>query len=139
MSSKRKRGGELLPWLTAKQDNKEGRFLQVGNSLLLDKRFQKLNTGARQLYFCIAMEAGGKKTVAFPHSAAKKYGFPKSSFERFIKILQEQGYIERIENGSYSQFAPNVYQISLAWRTKPAPHFGESKALNIPHYGEGKG
>lgn len=122
--TKHKSGGLLLPWLSAKPDGREGRFLQVGNSLLLDKRFQELSTGARQLYLCIAMESGGKREVGFPHSAAKKYGFPSTSFERYVKELQTAGFVEKVEDGNMLQFKPSVYRLTTAWKTKVPPQSG---------------
>lgn len=58
--SKRKHGPTIVPALSAKVDNKEKRFIQVGNSLLLSKQFHALSTGSRFLYFCMAMESGGR-------------------------------------------------------------------------------
>lgn len=122
---KRKSGSTLLPWLTAKPDGKERRFIQVGNSLVLDARFQALSTGARWLYLALCMEAGGKREVAFPHRAAKKFGIASTSFDRYIVELQRVGFVTRVEDGSFAQFAPAVYRFSLAWRTEPAPQAGE--------------
>ena len=114
----------LLPWLTARADGREGRFLQLGNSLILDCRFQALSPGARWLYLALCLEAGGKREVAFPHRAAKKYGIAATSFDRHISELQKAGFVTRVEDGNYAQFAPAVYRFSLAWRTEPAPHSG---------------
>ena len=69
--SKRKCGPALLPHLSAKADNKEKRFIQVGNSLLLSKQFHALSTGSRFLYFCMAMESGGRKNFILPQKDAK--------------------------------------------------------------------
>ena len=91
----RKNKGSLLPWLSAKRDGRDGRFVQVGNSLLLDKRFQKLKPAAQMLYICMSMEAGGKSGVAFPHGAARKYGFSDSTFDRNIRKLIDSGFIEK--------------------------------------------
>ena len=46
----------ILPWLSAKPDSREGRFTQIGNSLLLSPKFKELTTGARSLYISMAME-----------------------------------------------------------------------------------
>lgn len=118
-------GATLLPWLTARQDCKELRFIQVGNTLLLDKRYQALSTGARCLYQDMLMEAGGKPTVEFSRGTAqKKYGVPKNSFSRYITELKDAGFIVVEQDGNFYQFAPNVYRFSLEWRTKPAPQIG---------------
>ena len=53
MGSRRRGRDTIKPWLSARLDCKEGRFVQVGNSLLLSKEFQALTAGARFLYLCI--------------------------------------------------------------------------------------
>lgn len=55
---KRKTGGVMLPWLSTRPDNKEGRFLMVGNSFLLSEKVQALSADARFMYLSMAMEAG---------------------------------------------------------------------------------
>lgn len=119
---RRRSGATLLPGLSAKLDGKEGRFLQVGNSLLLDPGFQFLTSGARWLYLCLAMEAGGKKTVAFSRGVtARKYGVPKNSFSRYMSELIQEGFITKLEGGDFLQFAPAVYEFSMAWKSRSAP------------------
>ena len=72
--SKRKHGPTIVPALSAKVDNKEKRFIQVGNSQLLSKQFHALSTGSRFLYFCMAMESGGRKNFILPQKDAKSTG-----------------------------------------------------------------
>lgn len=115
----------MLPWLSAKPDGREGRFTQIGNTLLLDKRFQNLSVGARWLYICIANESGGKRELKFPHRAARKYNIPPTSFDRYIKELREKGFITLAGGMDYGQFQENVYRFSFDWKTESAPHFGE--------------
>lgn len=69
--SKRKHGPTIVPALSAKVDNKEKRFIQVGNLLLLSKQFHALSTGSRFLYFRMAMESGGRKNFILPQKDAK--------------------------------------------------------------------
>ncbi len=69
--SKRKHGPTIVPPLSANVDNKEKRFIQVGNSLLLSKQFHALSTGSRFLYLCMAMESGGRKDFILPQKDAK--------------------------------------------------------------------
>ena len=73
MSKKKTVYDGITAWMSAKADNKEKRFIQVGNSLLLSKEFQKLGVGARCLYMCMAMESAGKRGFEFPLSAAKSH------------------------------------------------------------------
>lgn len=115
----------ICPWLSGRLDCREGRFVQLGNSLLLSKSFQKLTAGAQILYICLTMEAAGKPAVKFSHGAAKKYGIAPTTFDRAIKQLCEAGFVEFVEDDNLYQFATNVYRFSNAWKADPAPHFGE--------------
>ena len=105
-------------WMSARQDCKEGRFVQVGNSLLLSEAFQKLSMGARNLYLCMAMESGGKRAFTFPQSAGKKYGFPPRSMRRYQQELLDAGFVELESSGRFTR-EKNAYLFSTQWR--PAP------------------
>lgn len=118
---------EIKPWLSERLDHKEGRYIQVGNSLMLSKRFQVLKPNTRFLYLCMALESGGKPNVQFSHGAAQKYGIPSTSFERAAKELQEAGFISLEIDEERSQFKTNIYRFINDWKLKPAPHFGEGK------------
>ncbi len=100
----------LLPWLSAKPDGKEGRFIQVGNSLLLSKSFQSLSSGAQHLYLCMAMESGGRREFIFPLSAAKKYGISSTCLRRQVDELEQSGFL-RVECMK-SLRVPNVYHFA---------------------------
>lgn len=117
---------ELRPWLSANIDNRDGRFLQIGNSLLCGKNsaFKKLTSGAKMLFLCMAMESGGKSEVAFSRSTAEKYGIGKNVLLRQIRELREAGFIDISENFSYQQFAPTVYRFTLDWKKVHAPGTG---------------
>lgn len=130
---------EIKPWLSARKDCREGRFIQVGNSLLLSRDFQKLTSGARVMYLALCMESGGGRETTFTHGDGKKYGIKKTSFDRHIKELCDAGFIERVEDENLMQYTPSAFRFSLAWRTEAAPHFGEGKGRNIPQNGEGTG
>lgn len=123
---------EIKPWLSAKQECREGRFIQVGNSLLCgkDSTFKELTSGAQVLYFCLAMESGGKNSVAFSRTTAEKYGIGKNPFARQIKELIEHGFIEIDIEGSYAQFKPTVYRFVYGWKQqKSAPETGSRNDL----------
>jgi hypothetical protein len=85
MSKKKTVYDGITAWMSAKADNKEKRFIQVGNSLLLSKEFQKLGVGARCLYMCMAMESAGKRGFEFPLSSAKSMDL---EILRFVDISQ---------------------------------------------------
>jgi len=108
----------LLPWLSAKADGKEKRFIQIGNTLLLSKEFQTLGTGTQYLYFCMAMESGGKRQFIFPQSAAKKYGITPSSLRRHVKELEEGGFL--VVHSMQNLRIPNEYEFSLCWKELPS-------------------
>lgn len=115
----------LSPWLSGNVDCRDGRFIQVGNSLFLSKAFQALSSSAQVLYLFMTMEAAGKSVVRFSHGAAKKYGIAGSTFDRAIKQLRDSGFVQLIEDDIMSQFSANEFRFVMRWKSKPAPHFGE--------------
>ena len=106
---------EIKPWLSANADNREGRFVQLGNSLLLSKRFHELTSGARFMYMCMTMESGGAREFIFPVSAAAKYGISQSSLERQIKELIAAHFISCIEQNQTIR-KPNLYRFTVDWK-----------------------
>lgn len=117
--SKRKHGPTIVPALSAKVDNKEKRFIQVGNSLLLSKQFHALSTGSRFLYFCMAMESGGRKNFILPQKDAKKHGIAPSSLRKHINELEAARFI-RVYSGKPTR-EPNRYEFCLSWKLLPSP------------------
>lgn len=109
----------VLPWLSARADCSEGRFVQAGNSLFLSEAFQTLSAGARVLYLCMTMECGGRREFIFPLSSATKYGFPPRSFRRHVDELYEAGFIEKTSLKNLRQ--PNEYCFSFRWKEKQPP------------------
>ena len=121
------RNCKILPWVSAKMDIREGRFLQIGNSLFMSKAFQGLKPGAAILYLCMANEAGGKRTLAFSHGQAKKYGFPSTSFDRYIKELERKGFVRRLHPPGGEMFVKAEFEFIFSWKEKPPPKMGEGK------------
>ena len=110
----------IVPWLSAKQDNREKRFIQVGDSLLFSKAFRELHVGARYLYFCMAMESGGKRDFRLPTAAAGKYGIKPSSFWTYVRELEDKRFVVSRSNKHLRQ--PNDYSFSDGWKTiSPVP------------------
>ena len=116
----------ILPWLSARLDRSEGRFIQIGNSLLLSHKntdgeeqnaFVKLSTGAKHLYFCMAMECGGKRQFLFPQKAAEKYSIAPASFRRYIDELLAAGMVKR-RSGKTARL-PNEYEFVFDWKRPP--------------------
>lgn len=132
---------QILPWLSAKADCKEKRFLQLGNSFLFSESVKGLSTGARWVYICMSMEAAGKRDFTFTHTAARKYGVPSSSYDRYLVELKNGGFIEKVDGEDLAQYAPGRYRFTLGWKgvsSKLAPQPGESAKPNLPQSGEGK-
>lgn len=124
----------ICPWLSAKLDNREGRFIQIGNSLFLSHKnagseeegnaFLRLPAGTRFVYLALTLEAGGKSTVKFSHSAAKKYGISPTTYDRSMKQLRDAGFVEQVLDENRSQFATNVFRFINQWKEKTAPQNG---------------
>ena len=119
MSGRKRSSRTVLPWLTARSDGKEGRFIQVGNSLLLDKRVQQLSGNAMRLYLCMAMESGGRRHFLFPQAVGKKYGICPAGLWRGMAELEEKGFLSHRSGMNVRQ--PNEYVFSLEWRTGEKP------------------
>ena len=112
---RKKSGGVMLPWLPARLDNKEGRFIQIGNSFLLSKEVQDLSPGARLMYLAMAMESAGKREFTFSRSTAQKFGISETTAARYIKELSSSGFIEMVSCGRFARVA-NVYRVSMNWK-----------------------
>lgn len=101
----------ILPWLSARKDNKEGRFLQIGNSMLLNPAYQSLTGTAKHLLLTMALESGGHSTVVYTHGTARKYGIPGSSYDRAINDLRAAGMVELLGEPPLPQYKPNCYKL----------------------------
>lgn len=110
---------EIRPWLSARADCADGRFIQVGNSLLLSEAYKALSDGAKHLYQSMAMESGGRREFVFPRMAAKKYGISPRSLLRHVDELANAGFIDRASLRNLRQ--PNEYAFSLRWKEGQAP------------------
>lgn len=106
----------IVSWLSANRDCREGRFIQVGNSLLLSPEFHKLKSGAQMLYLCAAMESGGGADFKFSHTTAKKYGISYASFDRYRDELVKYGFIERTDDENHEQYKPSKYRFCFTWK-----------------------
>ncbi len=113
----------VLPWLSSRKDNEEGRFIQVGNSLLLTRkdengternRFLQLSFAARFCYLCMTLEAAGKRSFEFPLKAAKKYNIPPATFRRSVKELEAAQFIVKQSGKTVRQ--PNLYDFCFDWK-----------------------
>ena len=97
-----KSSAKPLPrWMSAKRDCREARFVQIGNSLLFHEKFRSLSAGAFKLYICCAMEAAGSI-------------IPLQSFVRYMKELEEAGFIQKERSGKSTRTASD-YSFSFRW------------------------
>ena len=110
-----KSSAKPLPrWMSAKRDCREARFVQIGNSLLFHEKFRSLSAGAFKLYICCAMEAAGSINFQIPASKAEQYGIPRQSFVRYMKELEEAGFIQKERSGKSTRTASD-YSFSFRW------------------------
>ena len=100
--------------MSAKRDCREARFVQIGNSLLFHEKFRSLSAGAFKLYICCAMEAAGSINFQIPASKAEQYGIPRKSLQRYMKELEEAGFIQKERSGKTTRTA-NDYSFSFRW------------------------
>lgn len=106
----------LIPWLSARNDNIEKRFIQIGASLFSSNQFLQLSPGAKYTYLAMAMHAGGKRTFTFPTQEAGKNGIKKSSFWNYVTELEKGGFIIRRSNKNLR--LANEYEFCDAWKLK---------------------
>lgn len=121
---RRRSNAVIVPWLSARADNREKRFIQVGDTLLHSPSFKGLHAGAQHLYFCMAMESAGRRYFQFPTAAASKYGISSSSFWNYVQELTDKGFILCRSNKNLRK--PNDYSFTEAWKAK------EAAPLNSP-------
>lgn len=105
---------QILPWLSAKPDCKEGRFLQIGNSLFLSKEYRELSYAAQAIYLCMALESGGKRQFTFTKTDAKKYGICPKTLYRQIKELQDKKFLT-VSSGKNTR-TPNEFEFCFSWK-----------------------
>lgn len=114
--SRSRKSDTIKPWLSARGDCKEGRFIQAGNSFMLSGAVHGLTDGAKWTYLSMCMECGGRRDFKFPLSAASKYGISSSSLRRHINELKKKGFIKVGSNANLRK--PNDYCFSLEWRAE---------------------
>lgn len=108
----------LKRWLTSSSDCRERRFVQIGNTLLFDKRFTSLSVGARYLYILAANEAAGSRDFQFPALKMKALGIKERTARKYIKELVDAGFIELVRSGRNTR-TPNDHCFSFHWLETP--------------------
>lgn len=107
---------ELKPWLSGNRECRDGRFIQVGNSLLLSEPFKKLPGNTVKTYLALCMESGGRPTVTLSHAGAAKYGIDDATFDRAISKLKEAGFISCDFDDNPYRYKANVYRFISNWK-----------------------
>lgn len=107
----------LRPWLSGNKDCRDGRFIQVGNSLLLDDAYNKLDGNVHKTYYALCMESGGKPTVKLSRAGARKYGLSPATFARSIKTLKKEGFISCDFEDNPHRYETNVYRFKIGWKS----------------------
>ena len=120
--------------LSARLDCREGRFIQVGNSLLLEEKWQALTYGQRAMYLCMKMEAGGQTYFQFPRSVARKYGFHWATASALIRGLMDARFIRLVYSGKPTR-EPNEYAFIIDWKLPKTALSPEAAAAPLVHFG----
>lgn len=114
MSRKKKTARPLPRWASALPDCRDPCFIQVGVSLMKHPAFQELSTGARWLYQCCMAESVGRMNFQLTPDIAALYGIPLRSMRRYVKELEEHGFIKTLRSGKNTRTASD-YQFSFKW------------------------
>lgn len=119
---------KVFQWCSARRDNKEWGFVQLGNSLFeqqaekdkdgrvqyLPNPFHALSPMARWTYLCLCSAAKGKPEVLFTKTDAERYGIPTTSFRRAVKELEDKAFLTINHAGRTHQ--PNLYKFLSNWK-----------------------
>lgn len=123
MPKKNNKNAVFLPWLhdeTFKQKDKNGnyekvkRFVGVPHSLLQNKNFQSLSSNTVRLYLYMLDWACGQQNITFVSALGEKF-MTRKTFFKSINELEQKGFIEIIEKGSYNH-KPNKYKFIDKWK-----------------------
>lgn len=114
MSRKKK---PLSPWVTAKDDGIETRFIQIGNSFLLHPAWLNLSAGAKVLYIHMSLESGGKIEFKMPHKVYSKFT-TRPTFQKAKNELIKAGFIEVKKCGANTR-TENIYRFCFEWKNRP--------------------
>jgi len=117
-----------LPWATGLQNGKcDGRFLQIGNSLLFADQVKQLPGEALRLYMAMMNEAAGHKQFEFTQARAKQYGMSTTAFHKNVKLLEQRKFI-KIDSG-WNTRTPNRYEFIFDWKSDKTNWNSKSKEL----------
>jgi hypothetical protein len=103
-------------WAPAKADGIEKRFVQIGDSFLMDERIQRLPPNAFRVYMHMMNASGGTIEFEMPHRAYKGF-ISKPSFIKAVDDLVRAGFIEVVQSG-FNLRKPSRYRFSRAWRER---------------------
>lgn len=107
----------LSPWVTAKPDGMEKRFIQIGDTLVYHPAWLALSAGAKVLYLYMCMESGGKNEFKIPQRMYGRFT-TKPTFQKSKNELIRAGFIEIAHNGANTR-TENIYRFCFDWKSRP--------------------
>lgn len=114
---RRRKIPDLNPWETELYTGTDRRYIRLGNSLFLSKRFQALTGQEKNVYLCMIMECGGKRTFKFSAASMTKYGINTRTGIRAVEELIKAGFIKKTYCGRI-QMNPNEYEFVTEWKRR---------------------
>ena len=107
----------ILPWVSAKADNKEKKFLQIGVTLFENEAFQSLTPPQKIVYLAMCLDAGGSREFTFSKERFSHFGIPPSTARDAIEVLIQKGFITREFSGKLAH-TKSLFRFSLDWKLK---------------------
>ncbi|MBR6172760.1 MAG: hypothetical protein IKQ49_06270 [Eubacterium sp.] len=116
-------------------------FAMVRDGLLQSAAFQALTVGERYFYIVCLVQARTQKcgkclynharedgkeepysewSFVFPAAHMRAYGYDSGNGSRYLQMLTEKGFIERVENNKHRQRV-NVYRFTTKWKEEKPP------------------
>lgn len=115
MGRVKKGGYTVSPWLSARTDCREPRYIQAGVTLFEHPAFQELTPAQRLLYLAMCLDAGGKRKFTFSKARFTHYGVSNATARTAIDALIDAGFITRLYSGRTTR-EPSAYAFSDQWK-----------------------
>lgn len=110
----------IIPWLTAKIDCREPKYIQCGVTLFEHPSFKRLTPAQRCLYLAMCMDAGVHQEFTFSKARIEHYGFSYATGRDAIDALIAGGFITKIYSGQVTR-EKNGYAFSEQWKLIGTP------------------
>ena len=119
MARKHKTNYSISPWLTAKADCREPKYIQCGVTLFEHPAFKRLTPAQRCLYLAMCLDAGGHREFTFSKARIEHYGFSYATGRDAINALIAGGFIIKLFSGQTTR-EKNGYAFSERWKLNRA-------------------